>query len=349
MAADAMIRQARAFAGRPWDDRRKLRPRLRRGGIPPTIDVMELRYFLERGRKRLRLQPGGAYTIGRNPDRDLALSDPTVSREHASVSWDHDGFLVKDEGSTNGTFLNGERVEKGRLSSGDSLRFGKVEVVYAVRNADPSAPEDVLSPTDTVILEDRMQSLVKEMGDPELEKRFGEIMRLMDSKKSDLSDLAYRDGLTGLYNRRYFDETIAIEWKRLARYERPMSLIMADIDHFKLVNDVHGHQKGDSVLRTIANLIMDNVRSSDLPCRYGGEELAVILPETALDEAAKTAEKLRALVESGVREIEGFPVTASFGVSSWAATLTGPGDLVAAADAALYKAKEGGRNRVIRG
>jgi diguanylate cyclase (GGDEF)-like protein len=309
---------------------------------------MELRHFLERRMTRLPLIPGRAYSVGRSPDRDFALSDPTVSRNHAGLSWDHDSFLVTDNGSTNGTFLNGERIRTARLSSGDTLRFGRVEAVYTVKSVDGDAQEEALSPTDTVILESKLQNLVGDMGDPKLEERVGEILQLMRSKKRDLADLAYRDGLTGLYNRRYFDEAIASEWKRLSRYKRPLSLIIADIDHFKKVNDAYGHQKGDSVLRAIAGIIRENLRSSDLPCRYGGEEMAVILPETAIAEAMRTAEKLRSLVEAQVPEMEGFPVTASFGVGSWGSALASPGDLVAAADAALYEAKRAGRNRVMR-
>ncbi len=296
----------------------------------------------------MRLLPGKSYQVGRNPDCDLALSDPTVSRRHARLTWDGDSLIIEDAGSSNGSFLNGARVEKARLKPGDSLRFGRLEFTYLVRQSEAAA-EDALSPSDTLVLEGKLRELAQGLADPALGKRFEDLLEILAAKKRDLAELVYRDGLTGLYNRRYFDESVSAEWKRLARYKRPLSIIMVDIDHFKHVNDAHGHQKGDSVLRSIAGIIMDNIRANDIPCRYGGEEIVIILPETDLAQAALTAEKLRSLIEVQLPDVEGIPVTASFGLSHGEpgrAASQSAADLVKTADSALYRAKESGRNCV---
>jgi diguanylate cyclase (GGDEF)-like protein len=308
---------------------------------------MKFNFYLNTEKRRYRLHPGKTYSIGRNPDNDFFLSDNTVSRSHVKLVWDEDTFLAKDLNSTNGTCLNGKKIESARLASKDSLRIGNVELQFTITQAGIDNEEETISPDDSIVLENRIEELMREVHDPLLKKRFSEIKRLFSAKKRNLFDLAYRDSLTGLYNRRSFEKQLAAEWKRRRRYKRPLSLIMIDIDHFKKVNDTYGHQKGDSVLRSVAGIINDNVRSSDFPCRYGGEEMAVILSETSLGNAATTAEKLRALVEIQVNEIEGLNVTISLGVSTYVENMSEPGDLISAADSCLYKAKNSGRNRVI--
>ncbi len=161
--------------------------------------------------------------------------------------------------------------------------------------------------------------------------------------------LAVTDGLTGLFVRRYFDLRMAEEFAAAQRYERTFALMMFDIDHFKKFNDTHGHQTGDEVLRQFAALLQQRTRASDICCRYGGEEMTVILPETKLEEAALLASKL-------CREIRGhtftgadgktLSVTASIGVAQHQESFERPATMVEAADQALYLAKELGRNRV---
>lgn len=161
--------------------------------------------------------------------------------------------------------------------------------------------------------------------------------------------MAVTDGLTGLYVRRYFDLRMEEEFDQARRYGRRFSLALLDVDHFKRFNDEHGHQTGDRVLRDIAALLRANTRRSDICCRYGGEEMAVVLPETGLNEAAILATKLCARIrehELEKDETQRLRVTASIGVAEFREDWTGPGDMVAAADAALYRAKELGRNRV---
>jgi diguanylate cyclase (GGDEF)-like protein len=122
---------------------------------------------------------------------------------------------------------------------------------------------------------------------------------MTDQKRAEtaLKTLAASDGLTGLANRRSFDQTLAMEGHRAQRTKKPLSLLFADVDHFKLYNDLHGHQKGDECLRTVAAVIGENAfRPADLSARYGGEEFAIIMPETDQDGACKVAERLRDVV-----------------------------------------------------
>lgn len=169
-----------------------------------------------------------------------------------------------------------------------------------------------------------------------------------------LSALALTDSLTGLANRRAFDETLDREWKRTLREGSQISLLLLDIDHFKEFNDQQGHQVGDDCLRAIAVAVKGAVRTTDIAARYGGEEIAVILPSTDTAGAVEVAEKVRSTVEA--LEIthggypEGGPVTVSAGVatalSRYGGTMRMPESLLLAADTALYKAKREGRNRV---
>ena len=156
------------------------------------------------------------------------------------------------------------------------------------------------------------------------------------------------DGLTQTYNKRYFLETLDKEIPRCTRHQRPLSLVMFDIDHFKKINDEHGHLTGDYVLREMARRIKSRVRKEEVFARYGGEEFGVILPETTRDQALKVAEDLRKLVASAPFDFEGdrIPVTVSLGVGVTDKEIANE-PFIKLADDNLYKAKRGGRNRVI--
>lgn len=161
--------------------------------------------------------------------------------------------------------------------------------------------------------------------------------------------MAVTDGLTKLYVRRYFELRMQEELDQARRYGRSFSLMMFDIDHFKKFNDTHGHQTGDAVLRQFARILVENTRRTDICCRYGGEEMTVILPETDMKEAAMLAEKLRRRIAS--YSFEGatgqlLSVTSSIGVASHFPVYVTTDEMVQAADKALYAAKENGRNRV---
>jgi diguanylate cyclase (GGDEF)-like protein/PAS domain S-box-containing protein len=182
-----------------------------------------------------------------------------------------------------------------------------------------------------------------------------------------LEQLATRDGLTGLANRRCFDDTLAAEWNRAIRSAQPLSLLMVDVDNFKAYNDMHGHLGGDACLKRIAGAVASEMRANDLVARYGGEEFAVILPDQSLKGAAVVAERIRTRVErlhvpgalagihAGARSSlalaeDPFPprfVTVSIGAATALASHHHlPSELVATADAALYRAKHLGRNRI---
>ncbi|MBU0664048.1 MAG: GGDEF domain-containing protein [Proteobacteria bacterium] len=167
---------------------------------------------------------------------------------------------------------------------------------------------------------------------------------------SKLRVLAFRDGLTDLYNYRYFQELMERETNRAARYHLPLSLMLFDIDRFKEVNDTYGHSAGDQVLRCLAKLVTATLRTSDIIARYGGEEFAVILPMTDLAGCRVFAERLRRQVEEMEAVVAGnsIRVTISLGLTSCGAEMTSVDKLqmINAADAAMYQAKQNGRNRV---
>jgi two-component system, cell cycle response regulator len=167
------------------------------------------------------------------------------------------------------------------------------------------------------------------------------------------------DGLTGAHNKRFFLEFLEREMARCSRYNRPLSLLMFDIDHFKQINDTHGHLTGDYVLKELARRLLHRIRKEELLARYGGEEFAVVLPETSHETALQFAETLRRMVGSELFEYEGdrFPVTISIGVSTLDFESLSQGmapppqmdplEFIREADGNLYKAKRGGRNCVI--
>jgi len=176
-----------------------------------------------------------------------------------------------------------------------------------------------------------------------LQHQLVEIHRLQE----ELRELAVRDGLTNLFNRRYLDETLERELSRAKREGYPLSLVMIDIDHFKKLNDTYGHQAGDKVLRELAALLWGNIRTEDVPCRYGGEEFLVLLPRMPLGIALERAESWRKAFEAtripfGDFQLEG---TLSCGLSGYPGHARTPDDLLRCCDEALYKAKHLGRNR----
>jgi diguanylate cyclase (GGDEF)-like protein len=163
--------------------------------------------------------------------------------------------------------------------------------------------------------------------------------------------LAINDSLTGLNNRRYFDKVLPQEYERAHRERLPFSLMMIDVDNFKLFNDTHGHHLGDRILATIGRVLRKTLRSIDFAFRYGGEEFVVILPETDLESAHKVAERIRQRVMAESRKLlrnqQDTPVTVSVGISSYPRDAACSMTLLAMADQLLYQAKRSGRNRVL--
>lgn len=169
-------------------------------------------------------------------------------------------------------------------------------------------------------------------------------------KTPDLYTRATVDGLTGLASKRHFLKQLEAEIAVARRSQEVPSLIMIDVDHFKKVNDTHGHVAGDRILKGVAEILLRSVRRSDGSAyRYGGEEMAILLPRTSLERAAEVAERLRSAIEDRKFPIDkkkSLHVTASFGVARFSLSMEDATEMVQAADEALYRAKEGGRNRV---
>jgi len=164
---------------------------------------------------------------------------------------------------------------------------------------------------------------------------------------AEIERLAITDGLTGLFNHRYFQERLSQEFSRIARFSEPLSILIIDIDNFKKVNDAYGHPVGDSVLKAVADKIRKTIRNIDVPARYGGEEFAVILIGTDARGAVKMAERLRKAVMNTTFSGENstFNVTISTGISTYAEHIKRKEELIERADRALYQAKNSGRNR----
>ena len=205
------------------------------------------------------------------------------------------------------------------------------ETMDRVRGLDLGAVDFVGKPFDVTELRARVRSALR-------------MQRLLKM----LSQRAQIDGLTGLWNRAYLDDRLSSEVSGSLRYENPISFILCDVDHFKNLNDSHGHPFGDEVLERVAG-ILSSGRGPDVACRYGGEEFGLIVPGTHVQEAAELAERYREGIEELVWvDRPGVAVTASFGVADLSTTsgVVGPDTLVAAADQALYRAKADGRNMV---
>ncbi len=248
--------------------------------------------------------------VGRDARADVALRSDTVSREHAQLTVQDGEFYVEDLGSLSGTFVNERRVtHRLRVEDGDYLHFGATVVKF---------------------------SLVDELEQNALRT---------------LYELTLRDPLTRLYNRRYFDERLRSEFSFAARQHTPIAVLILDLDHFKRVNDRHGHQVGDIVLKLVSASISRIMRPEDVLARYGGEEFVVISRNTSLRNAEILGERIRRCVQELSVELEHgtLRVTASVGVTSTGlrAFPESAEALVSAADDALYRAKQAGRNRVI--
>jgi diguanylate cyclase (GGDEF)-like protein len=173
--------------------------------------------------------------------------------------------------------------------------------------------------------------------------------RQSEQNVADLKILATTDGLTGLYNRRHFEAVARTEWRRSQRYIRPLSLLVIDADHFKSINDRFGHDVGDSVLKTIAGVCQSSKRDSDSAGRLGGEEFAILLPETSEAAARTVAERLCQMVRECSPSAGGekINVTVSIGVATATLSMSGIGALMKWADTAMYEAKRSGRDRVV--
>jgi diguanylate cyclase (GGDEF)-like protein len=252
---------------------------------------------------------GREMTIGRGTLNDICVSQDSVSRTHATLRVEDHGVKIRDNESTNGTYVNDHKVHEAWLKDGDLIKIGRAIFKF--------------------LSGDNIESLYHE-----------EIYRLSTV-----------DGLTQIFNKRYFIETLERELSRARRYDRPLALVMFDIDHFKQCNDTFGHRAGDFVLREVADVVRERARKVDVLARYGGEEFAMILPEIDIRGATAFAEKIRSMIGESKFMFEGrhIPVTISIGVAELTPDVATYDDLIKRADARLYKAKQTGRNRVVAG
>ncbi len=205
-----------------------------------------------------------------------------------------------------------------------------------------------------LLSEGASDAIEKPFHGPELMARLQlhlKVKKLQDElvlKNESLSRMSSVDPVTGLRTRRFVDEVLHVEFLRARRYRNPLSVVMADIDHFKQVNDQYGHLAGDVVLAGVSDLLRRHVRATDVAARFGGEEFILIQPRNDAGGASVMAERLRAEVERASFDFEGetIQVTLSLGIAQFHPEMETPQDLVAVADRALYRAKDEGRNRV---
>jgi diguanylate cyclase (GGDEF)-like protein len=179
-------------------------------------------------------------------------------------------------------------------------------------------------------------------------QQLGSQLREIESLQESLREQAIRDPLTQLHNRRFLDETVELEFHHADRFSETLSIILLDIDYFKEINDRYGHTAGDACLVTLANLLQQHCRRSDITCRYGGEEFILVLPNTNTEGAEQHAEELRHLVENEVFTVDEHEIkfTISLGISSYPAHGADYRQIINKADEALYVSKRTGRNRV---
>jgi two-component system cell cycle response regulator len=248
--------------------------------------------------------------LGRSGQADVNIDDDGVSRNHIRILRNDDAIICEDMGSRNGTFVNGTKLTQPLvLADGDKIQLGRGTILkFTFHDA------------------------------------------LDDSYQQRMVESALRDPLTRLYNKRYFDDRLDAELRFARRHGTSLALLLIDVDHFKLVNDNRGHLAGDKVLAEIAATLTQAVRNEDVVARYGGEELVVLSRAIGDDGAHNLAERLRKTVENLRTKVEDEPpvrVTISVGVAVYPTIEVGTANqLIAAADRALYEAKDEGRNRV---
>ncbi len=244
---------------------------------------------------------------GRGADSQIVLDGDSVSRRHCHFERRSDQWLVVDDGSTNGTYVNDDIITSAhKLDNGDRVKVG---------------------PT-----------IFKFLSGADVESQYHE----------EIYRLTIIDGLTQAYNKRYLFEALEREIIRARRHTRDLAILMFDIDHFKKINDEHGHLAGDFVLKELARVIQARIRRDEVLARYGGEEFVVMLPETQIDGARMLAETLRERVAEHlfVFQNDQIRVTISIGVAALTDSDRSATELLKRADELLYEAKRAGRNRV---
>jgi diguanylate cyclase (GGDEF)-like protein len=252
---------------------------------------------------------GNKTVIGRGQKANIRLLDDGISREHAQLVVINDRIVLQDLGSTNGTYCNGLKVEANK------------ELVDG---------DKILVGSTTIL-------------------KFTYHDNLDEIFQKQMYESALRDGLTKAFNKKYFTDRLESEFTFALRHVAPLTLVLFDIDHFKKVNDTHGHQAGDYVLSEISTLLTGALRAEDVFARYGGEEFAVICRGSDVTQGQIVAERMRKAVEVHKFVFEGthIPLTISVGVAGLPdPAVKDAAELVSLCDQSLYKSKHGGRNRV---
>ncbi|TVQ80399.1 MAG: diguanylate cyclase [Bradymonadales bacterium] len=251
------------------------------------------------------------FMIGRSSQSDLPIEDDLVSRYHCKLVVTAGGAELIDLGSTNGTLLNGRKVDKAQIQEGDQIQVGS-----------------------TTIFKFHFQEAVE--------------TKFMGS----LFDAATKDFLTGTYNKKFFLERLQDEFHFAHRNQKDLSILVLDLDHFKTVNDTHGHLAGDIALKKVAHHILSHTRKDDVVARFGGEEFVILARDLSIEKASNLGEHLRKGVEALAVEDSGkkLKLTVSVGVASLLSSskirFESFQELLDAADQKLYEAKKAGRNRV---
>ena len=251
----------------------------------------------------------GETVAGRNPDCQVPLDFQGISRKHFTITVDEQGQALLQDLGS----ANGTYLNNQKVDGSAVLKRGDIIKIGAVA----------------------LKYLPK-----------GDTERLTYDK---LHEEANTDGLTKVYNKRYFNEALENEVKKSKVTGKPLTLIIFDLDHFKKLNDNYGHDAGDFVLKEKSRLIKEQgIRQGDIVARYGGEEFCILLPNTNLKQGFEIAERLRKLIESHEFIYDGkrLPVTASIGVADYRQGVNTGTDLFKRADSSVYKSKEGGRNQV---
>jgi two-component system cell cycle response regulator len=244
--------------------------------------------------------------IGRSSKCDIQIDQESISRNHTKIVNTGKSILIRDLGSTNGTYVNDEPIDEYVMRDGDLIKIGR--------------------------------TIFKFLTGGNIENAYHE----------EIYRLTTIDGLTQIFNKRYFLETLEREIARSHRYRRELSLVMFDIDHFKNINDSFGHLAGDYALKHLAQTVKTRIRREDCFARYGGEEFSIVLPEIDGLNSKPFAEKIRQLVEATDFKFENtsMPLTISMGVATLDMDSTDPQALIKRADERLYEAKSSGRNCV---
>ena len=260
-------------------------------------------YGLELGRK-YNLDSANI-VIGRSSKSEIQIDQESVSRNHAKIINTGKSIILRDLGSTNGTYVNDQLIDEYVLRDGDFIKIGR--------------------------------TIFKFLSGGNIENAYHE----------EIYRLTTVDGLTQVFNRRYFLEQLDREVSRAKRYRRELSLILFDIDHFKQINDTYGHLAGDYVLKQLATVVKGKIRREDILARYGGEEFAIVLPEIDAPNAVTFADKVRKIVEKAPFKFEDtkIAVTVSVGVGTCGET-DDAAALIKRTDEKLYEAKGAGRNVV---